>query len=412
MEMNDNYASNNVSVLEISSDAVKFAIGSLVDKKPVLSYYAEESIRGAIKDGLIRDAQAIKTAILDLMAKTDESLKLKVNIESVSLVLPPYGLRIYQSNHQTSVVSQTNLVDQIDITNVMNLVQKECIPSGMTIVDIIPDYYELDSQKRYWNAPVGEKSRSLLVCAKVHALPISPQREYRTVVEDSGLRIERMAVSPLASSALIATNKDMPHDYILVDMGAHVTSASMVGANRLFASLSFPKGGDELTESIASAFSLSFEEAERIKIDYGYSKKTERFVDPIAKSYDEGGSERKIFQDDLNKAISDYYATTFNVFLSNALNKLLERSLTPQNQDFLPSLPVVFVGGASELFGLAPLLEPALGTHKPIFFTPNVLGAREAKYATVLGLIAAQGDNRGRVDSYYRPQAQLSRAKR
>ncbi len=412
MEMNDNYASNNVSVLEISSDYVKFAIGSLIDKKPVLSYYAEESIRGAVKDGLIRDAQTIKTAILNLLAKTDESLKLKVNIESVSLVLPPFGLKIYQINRQTNVVSQTNLVDQIDIINVMNMVQKETIPNGTSIVDIIPDYYELDNQKRFWNAPVGEKSRSLVVCAKVHALPDSLQRDYQMVVKDSGLRIERMAVAPLASSALIATSKDMPHDYVLVDMGAHVTSVSMVGANRLFASLSFAKGGDDLTEAIASAFSLSFEEAERIKIDYGHSKRIERFIDPIAKSYDENGAQRKIYQEDLNKVISDFYATTFNIFLSNAINKLLERSLTPQNKDFLPSLPAVFVGGASELFGLLPLLEPALGTHKPIFYSPTVLGAREAKYSTVLGLIASQGDNRGRVDSYYRPQAPLSRTKR
>ncbi len=411
--MEENYikTSSNVGALEISSNSVKFAIGSLIDKKPVLCYYGEKSIRGAVKDGIIRDSHMVSEAIKNVLAVTDEALKLKVNIGSISLLLPPFGLMVYQSNRQTSVVSQTNLIDQLDITNVMVLVQKEAVPSGTSIVDIVPDYYELDNQKRFWNAPVGEKSKNLMICAKIHCLPDSLIRNYRIPVEECGLRIERIAVSPFASSSLIATSKNMPHDYILVDMGAHFTTVSMIGASCLFASLSFSKGGDDLTETIASEFSLSFEEAERLKIDYGYSENNDKFTEPIAKSVGEDGVKECYFEKDLSHLIASFYEQSFNVLLSNAINSLLQRKLTPQNQNFLPSLPIVFVGGASELNGLAKLLSPALGSHSAIFYTPTVIGAREAKYSSVLGLIAAQGDNRGRVDSLYRTSSSLSRSK-
>lgn len=411
MEENYNQTFNNVGALEISSNHVKFAIGSFIDKKPVLCYFGQESIRGAVKDGVIVDPSTVKSAIANVLAKTDETLKLKVDVGSISLVLPPFGLTVYQSNQQTNVVSEADLIDQLDITNAMRLVQKETVPQGTSIVDIVPDYYQIDNQKRFWNAPIGEKSKNLLICAKIHTLPDSLIRNYRMPIEESGLKIERIAVAPFASCSLIATSKNMPHDYLLVDMGAHFTSVSMVGANCLFASLSFAKGGDDLTETIASSFSLSFEEAENLKIDYGFHENEGKFSEPLANSLGEDNQKHDYFQTDLNHAISTYFSHTYNVLLSNAINSLLEKSLTPLNKDFLPSLPIVFVGGASELYGLSKLISPAIGNHKAIFYRPTVLGAREAKYSTLLGLIAAQGDNRGRVDSLYRISARLSRTK-
>lgn len=412
MEMMNNIGSNSVAVLEISSDAVRFAIGASLEKKPVLTFLVEESIRGAVKDGIIRDREKVKAAIKKIIASVDDSLKLKVDLSSVCLVLPSLGLKVFQSNHQTSVVSQANLIDSIDITNVMALVQKENIPNGTSIVDIVPDYFELDNKKRYWNAPIGERSTNLVVCSKIHTIQASLLENYRSVVEECGLSIERMSVNSFVDSFLLSRHQELPHDCIVVDFGAHITTTNIVGSGGVYSSFASLIGSDDLTETIASKFHLSFEDAERLKIDYGLNLRDDDYSCPLIVVKEEDGSRHEINQKDLNEVINQWFSVTYNPNLSNLINVICSSSTADANRAYMAGLPIVFVGGGSELFGLENLIKPALGNRKYYFFTPKVIGAREARFIPLLGMITAQGETRGKVESNYKAGAALSRVRK
>lgn len=400
--------SKNVACLEISSSSAKFAIGTFIGGEPVLIYYDEKPLRGALQDGLIRDPARVKEAIAPFAKVADESLRVKVNTSLLSLIVPPMGLKVYQSNKTTNVVAPTGLIDRIDITNVMSLVQKDPIPSGNVTVDIIPDEFQIDGGKRYANPPIGEKSNTLTVYSKIHTLPETVLRLFRVVSEDAGFRLSRVSVAPYAASQLLLCDKSLPHDYVLVDLGAHLTSVSLIGANSLFASLSFPKGGDDLSEYISSAFSLSFEEANRIKESFGYDTRKTAFNRPLSFSVDEKGHKELVYQKDLNNAIASFFET-YNPLLNNALSQVIEHQGEPSASSLFSSLPIIFIGGGSLLFGIKTLLSKPLGNHPSTFYVPSVVGARDPRLINLLGLIVTEGQYKGSLEDNYHGVGGLSR---
>ncbi len=401
------YASNNIPVLEISSNYVRFAIGSFVGKKPVLSFYAEEPIRGAINRNSIVDYPKIKAAIERVLAKADENLKIKTDIKAINLVIPPFGLKVYQVAHMTTVMSPSRLVDAIDIENLMNMCRNNHVNDGAQIIDIIPDYYEASSNRKFRKAPIGEKCDTLQIFAKIHVLPQSLDHSYSASVNNADLEIERKAVSSLCTSSLIATDEAIPRDYVLIDFGAHSSIVSLVGGSSLYTSEFFFKGSDDLTEKIASAFSLTFEEAERLKTNFGYAPSNGDYKEPLLVYVDEEGQKRTINQEDLNKVIEDFFQNEYCQFLKNAVDQVRAK-INPQCVEYF-QVKLVFSGGGSKLFGLSSLLDKNGLSYEKIFFTPKVIGARDASYSPLLGLIVLEGDNYGRSDVYRKAESTLSR---
>jgi cell division protein FtsA len=391
--------------LEISSTAAKFAIGSVINGEPILVYYVEKPIRGCLKDGQIIDPETIKKTIASLISVQSEELRIKINSANVCIVVPPLGLRVYQTDRTTNVVAPTNLIDHIDITNVMSIVKKQQIPDQNVIVDIIPDLYIIDGNKAYANPPVGEKSSAISVRAKLQTLPEPILHSYYAVVEQAGFRVYRASLAPYCASQIIATSKDMPRDYLLVDIGAHLTSVSLIGNKTLITSLSFPKGGDDLTEVISTAFSIPFADAEKLKCENGYNTKDTLYRPILISSIDEQGKKNNYYQTDLNNAISSF-VESYEVMLSNAINQTIEKQ---QSSSPLYSVPIILVGGGSLLFGLDKLLVHATSGHKLIFYRPTTMGARNPRLCNVLGMIVSQGSFHGSLQDNYHGVGSLSR---
>ncbi len=390
----------NTACLEITSDYAKFAIGYAQGGAPVLLYCAKKPIKGLVKDGEIADSKALADVLASFMKLDDESLRLKINAASVSIVVPPLGFEVYQNNKTTNVIAQDGIVQKIDISNVMSLVKKEPVPNGNVIVDIVPDAFLLENGKMYANPPLGEKTNSLTLEAKVHTLPDKLLRGYQKAAEDAGFRINRSCVATYCAASLLACFKGVPESYVYIDMGAHITTVSLIGNTSPFGSLFFFKGGDDLTSDIAEVFGISSDEAESLKIKYGYDPRDIRYQSPIFVS----ASARR-FQKDLNAAIESFFEN-YDAVLANAIQTIIGKQ--PPNPIF-DSLPILLGGGASLLNGIEGLLKPAAGKHPIMRFIPPVIGSRDPSLINLLGLIVAEGSYRGTLEDNYHGVSILSR---
>ena len=121
--------------------------------------------------------------------------------------------------------------------------------------------------------------------SKVHIVTVSSlsMRNIENCLKKCDLMVDRIVLDPIANSEAILTQEEKSGGVCLIDFGAGVTSYSVFQEEGIVLSGVISMGGDDITWEIARAFDTSFEEAKRLKENYGYAKsstiKDEQFVE-------------------------------------------------------------------------------------------------------------------------------------
>ncbi|HOF53912.1 MAG TPA: hypothetical protein PL058_04325 [Bacilli bacterium] len=371
------------AAIEISSAEIKLVVGYEIDGQPIVLYAMRKPIDAFVERGQIVNLIGLIDALREIKEIKDATAKLKLTISEAILLLPPLGLEVYQSDKTTNVVSPTGTVEAIDISNVVSLVRKEVIPHGGQIIDIVPDAFALDNGVALSSQPLGEKSNSLSISAKIHALPFSVIENFRRAFKEADIVVKRALVAPHAATYLLAQDLALPTSYLLIDMGAEVTTVSLIGDRTLFSSTYFEKGGKDLTTAIMANLNLPFDEAEKLKRRYGIDHRPMSFYPTIAQSVDIEGVEKQYTTEDLNR-VTEQFVYDYLVSLKQAINSLM----SGYDKKYL-KMPFVISGGLGRLSGLDELIIEAFPDNKIYFCIPKAIGARHQTYVNTLGAILA-----------------------
>lgn len=389
--------------MEISSGAIRMVVGHELNGAPIALYTKEIKVPGLFKDGELSDENLALKALASYHTIVDEAEKLQLNITRINIVLPSIGLQVYQNDKTTNVIAMNNQIEKIDISNVVSLVHKETVPGGNQIVDIIPDEYVLDNGERFSNPPLGKRSKSLTIKAKIHALPSRTAQLWSNLTSKAGYRVNKSCVSAYCAASLFKTYPDLPQSYILVDIGEHTTEVSLIGNGAPYATTSFYLGGRDLTEDIVEGFGVNFDEAERVKIRYGYEPRRMKFNPPITQGRDGTDRSSPFYQKDLNNVITAFFEN-YGSMLSNSVDALLARY-----QGKFDTLPILATGGGSLLRGLPSFLRAIFPKRETTIVAPRVIGARNPSYVNVLGLLLASSKYTGSLEDNYRGMTTVSR---
>ena len=381
---------NYISVLEISDTKVRLAVGYFKDNKVNLIHVEKRPIRGLVNHGEITDFQTLSSIILSMKEFKDETTKAKFTINEVTLVLPAYGLNVYQSTKTTNVVSPFSLIATIDIENVVSLVQKEPIPSGSEIVDIIPDAFVLEKGRSFINPPINEKSNSITIKAKIHTLPSRMVNDYKRVIEGARMRVHRLCVSSYSMCELARYNKEIPQSYILADIGAEITNVSLIGNCTPFETVSFVCGAKDLITKIGEKFSLSYDDSLDLLTKYGLDERPLTYKPVIATSFN-GELKTEHDPESLNTIIKGFFNEVYFPKFNIAFETLMQGY--PES---VRNLPIVFAGGLTKMFGFEGLAKSKFELNASIhYLEPKFIGARDTTYCALIGAIFASSHYKG-----------------
>ena len=303
------------------------------------------------------------------------------------LALPPYGLKIFNVQQSTGVFNEEGIIGKQEILNVHALIRNSQAPYGNALIDIVPLFYELTQGRRFTNPPFGQVSKTVRVGAMVHTLPKRIPDAYNAVVTPSGINVKRNILAPFGAMTLLSSYEEVPASYILVDIGASMTTVSLIGEKRLYGSTYFSWGGDSITERIIEKFNINEADAEKYKITYGIDNRVMNFKAPVCRSKDGEGNEIKHYTEELNDIIKE----ELNKFI-----KEFDGAVTELIKEYDPSykgLPMILIGGGAQLNGLKEYIEPKVPSETVTIITPRNLGARDATFTNVLGLILANKNN-------------------
>lgn len=373
----------NVAAIEFGSKKLKLVVGYELDGQVYVLYALTKPYGHIVEVGNITDTQKLTQAISDVKQFSDPSAKLKVSVSEALLALPPFGLEIFETKQVTTVLSEEGKIGNFDIKNIYSLIKNGALPLENQLIDVAPQRYVLDQGRSFLRPPLNENSSTLTVYAKIHTLPKRIAGEFQSVMANGGLSVKRSVVAPFAACELLATYKDVPSDYLLVDIGSNITTVSLVGDNELYASRFFEWGGDRITERIVESFNINEADAERYKIIYGIDKREMNFKAPICITDDGEGNEIKHYADELNNIIK----SELDVFIKQ-LTSAVEEVLKPYDQS-AKSLPMILIGGGSKLNGLVNYVEPKVQNEYLKVVSPRSLGARNPTFTNCLGMILA-----------------------
>lgn len=372
-----------VGVFEITSTAVKFVVGYLLDNEVIILNTTKAPLEyGSIVDGEIRDYQGVSKAITT--ALKDGSAKLNRPIAEYAAIIPPIGFEVFDHSQETSVVSNEDKIERLDVDNVLNQVSKAKTTEGSMIIGIIPELFVLDKGQSFPEPPLGQHSNSLMVKAKLHVCPTHYVASYKKAFTHAKVSYKKLYVAPYSALEVIKEYQNVPHDFLLIDIGARLTSVSLIGQHKLIASTFIYQGVDHISDKLSSNFGLDFSVAQQLKEIFGFDDHNVSFKAPLF-TVTTQDKKKRYTVDDFKDAIGNYV----NDYVKEIANSIKEIATTYDPQ--IVNLPLVLVGGGTKFYGLPETIKGFLNASDVRIYVPRALGARDPQFTNCVGGIKLLG---------------------
>jgi cell division protein FtsA len=374
---------NIIAGLDIGSGSIKAIVASKPKNEEAFDVLtlAEKPSLG-VRKGIVIDPSEVTILIQGILKKIEEAISTRVGSAYVNVG----GSHIFStpSRGLVSVSRADQKVSQEDIERVLQAAKTFSLPLNREVLEVFPREFIVDGESGI-KAPEGLKGVRLETEALVLG-GFSPYLKNLTnAVLNSGLQINDLIFSPLASSRAVLTQREKELGVALLDIGAGTTDVSCFEEGDLIHLAVLPIGSGHITSDIAIYLKSDIDIAERIKIEFGTlfwkgQDKKEKIKLP------EG--ETLIFsQKQISRVIEDRVSEIFA-----EVNKELKKI---GKQQKLPS-GIVLTGGGSQLPRIKELA-------KKEFRLPCRLGAargfsavqEDPRFSTACGLILTAADWRG-----------------
>ena len=115
----------NLAVVEITSNSIRLVVGYILDEQVYILYATTNPIPDdVVINGAVADLESLINELKKIESIKDPVQRLRINISDVILVLPSYGIQIFQTTQVTTVVSEEGKVGLIDLRNLNSLLRK------------------------------------------------------------------------------------------------------------------------------------------------------------------------------------------------------------------------------------------------------------------------------------------------
>ena len=227
-----------------------------------------------LKKGKIVNEDDISLSISKTIKEAEEETGLKVN--SAYVTIPGKYITIVQNSIMKDVKDRFAGITQKDLQNAVMQVKDIEIPDNQIIIDVVIDEVILDNGKIV-SDPIGNLSAKFTINAQVILADKEYVRKVAGIFKKAGIEIDGIVPVTLAERNLVLDKNELHDNIMLLDVGAGNTDIGIFEGNKFVYTDTIPLGGDNITNDIAVVLSISEEEAEKLKKQYGYALKS--FID-------------------------------------------------------------------------------------------------------------------------------------
>lgn len=359
--------------LDIGTTSVKVVVAEYIDSQMNIIGVGNAKSEG-INRGIIVDIDKTVQAIQRAVRQAEE--KAGIQIKGVSVGLPANMLEVENCQGMIAVNGDSKEITDEDVRNVASAALVRSIPPERQIVSILPQDFTVDGFKG-----IKDPRGMIGVRLEMHGLlftgPKTIIHNIRKCVENAGLIVNEMVITPLALTESILSDGEKDFGTIVIDMGGGQTTTAVMHDKQLKFTNLDQEGGEFVTKDISIVLNTSFNNAEALKINYGdaYPERTspdEEFpVDVIGQSEPVKVDERYLSE-----------------IISARMEQIFNKAKDALDQIEALELPggVVLTGGAASLPGVVDLAQEIFGVNVKLY-VPNHMGLRNPVFTNVISIV-------------------------
>ncbi|MFA6424237.1 MAG: cell division protein FtsA [Candidatus Magasanikbacteria bacterium] len=380
-------AKNNlIAGLDIGSSTVRMAVGQLVynshdDLQPDIQILgaAEVSAEGMYK-GTISSIEDVVSSVSLCLEKMERTIGMPIDTVWVGVS----GLHIMSQNSKGVVAASKadNEISEADVQRALEAARSISTPLNYEVLHVLPKRFSVDGQTSIKD-PVGMTGIRLEVDAQIILGASAQIKNLTKAIYRSGLEIEDLVLSVLATSEAALTNRQKDLGVAIVDFGSSTTSLAVYEEGEILHSIILPIGSEHITNDIAIGLRIPIEVAERVKIEYG-----DCFSNTVSKKeeidlYELGNGEHEIIK-------RKYLSEIIEARVEEIMQKVDTELRKVQRSGMLPA-GVVFTGGGAKLSGLIEAAKKFLRLPATLGYPLNFISAtdkiNDLSFVNVVGLV-------------------------
>lgn len=227
-----------------------------------------------LKKGKIVDEDDISLSIAKTIEEAEEETELKIN--SAYVTIPGKYVTIVQNSVLKEVKDKFAGISQKDLQNAVMQVKDIEIPDNKVLIDVAINQVVLDNG-RIIADPVGSFASSFTVTGQVILAEKDYIRKLTGIFKKAGIEIDGIIPVSLAERNLVLDKNELYDNVMLLDVGAENTDIGVFEGEEFKYTNTVPLGGNNITHDIALVLSISEQEAEKLKRQYGLALKS--FID-------------------------------------------------------------------------------------------------------------------------------------
>lgn len=263
-----------LTVLDIGSSKIACIIARL---RPLdqTQYLPGRTHRMEVLGFGIQRSRGVKSGGIVDLAAAEQAIRLAVDAAErmagliVDSVIVNFSCRGMKSDHVAAEVPVGGqAVTMRDIRRVLAEGSHTAFHHDRPVIHSLPVSFSLDGEQNVAD-PRDMIGSALGVDMHIVTTDSAPLRNLEHCINRAHLSVERMVATPFASGLSVLVGDEAQLGAVCVDLGGGTTTMSVFSKGKFVFADSLALGGNHITLDIARGFSISIEEAERLKVMHG-----------------------------------------------------------------------------------------------------------------------------------------------
>lgn len=373
-----------ITGLDIGSSAVRIAVGQFLarenEEQEIHIIGAAEVPAEGISRGVI---SSIEDAVSSITAALEKAERMTgIPIRNIWVGISGSHVSSQESRGVVAVARSDGEISEDDIERAIDAARTVATPQNYEILHVIPKSFIVDGQEGIKD-PQGMTGVRLEVDTQIIQGLSAQIKNLTKAVYRTGIDIEDLVLSILATSEAVLTNKQKDLGVAAVNIGGSTTSLAVFEEGDIMHTAVLPIGSDHITSDIAIGLRISIETAEKIKLEYGSaSSKGVQKRDELDLSEFEGGEPTMVSK--------KYVAEIIEARVEEILDRLDAELKKVDRSGKLPA-GVVLTGSGAKLPGLIETAKSKLrlpASHGiPIGVSSAIDKINDPSFTTAIGLM-------------------------